>query len=104
MAPANLTIPMVKGAKTADTIGVFFGKAAIHFQEAAWSQGAARCTLFSVDMDAVWSLRWTLPKFAFQRGRIVDFHAVSARDNAVLTTFRIAVNEACAAEMQQHFA
>jgi hypothetical protein len=88
--PVNLKISVpVKGPKEADTIGSFFGSKNVNFSRS--TVGKFDIALLSLDLYSVWSLKMLLPSVAFKAGRMVDFHVVSWRDNAVLLSYRAAM-------------
>lgn len=86
VTPVNLVINVpVKGPKDADTIGTFFGSN-VTFERA--TKDGYDISMLGVDLYSVWSLRMLLPSVAFKPGRMVDFHLVSYRDNAVFASYR----------------
>jgi len=92
VTPVNLKLNVpVKGPKEADTIGSFFGAKNTHFSRPVTVEKNHDVAMISIDLYSVWSLKMLLPSVAFKVGRMVDFHLVSYRDNAVLASFRAAM-------------
>jgi hypothetical protein len=99
--PINLALSVpVKGPKDADTIGAFFGAKNTHYSRP--TNGDCKCdiAMISIDLYSVWSLKMLLPSVAFKAGRMVDFHLVSYRDNAVLASYRAAMTPAVIQEIK----
>mmetsp|Transcript_116126 Transcript_116126/g.182698 ORF Transcript_116126/g.182698 Transcript_116126/m.182698 type:complete len:329 (+) Transcript_116126:39-1025(+) len=100
--PINLALNVpVKGPKDADTIGTFFGAKNTHYSRP--TNGACKydIAMISIDLYSVWSLKMLLPSVAFKAGRMVDFHLVSYRDNAVLASFRAAMTPQVIQQIKQ---
>lgn len=92
--PVNLKVSLpVKGPKNADTIGTFFGTKTSHYSRCRPGDSSCKydVAMITIDLYSVWSLKMLLPSVAFKVGRMVDFHLVSYRDNAVLATYRAAM-------------
>jgi len=90
--PVNVALPISpKGAKTADTVGTFFGKKNVTYTRRRVA--GIDCATLAIDVYSVFSLRMLLPALAFKEGRIVDYHLVSYRGNASLTSFRMESTE-----------
>jgi hypothetical protein len=100
VTPINLQVSVpAKGPKSADTIKSFFGSGNVSFHREGNSQFDV--AMLSIDLYSVWSLKMLLPAVAFKSGRMVDFHLVSYRDNAVLASYRAAMTPSVIQKIHQ---
>eukprot|EP00929_Paragymnodinium_shiwhaense_P065425 TRINITY_DN32797_c0_g1_i1.p1 TRINITY_DN32797_c0_g1~~TRINITY_DN32797_c0_g1_i1.p1 ORF type:complete len:395 (-),score=87.73 TRINITY_DN32797_c0_g1_i1:140-1222(-) len=89
MNPVKVKIPFImKGPKSAETVGEFFGRSNLHSHRAKTAKGVDYVSIH-IDLHSKWILKMALQTVAFRLGNVVDLDYVDWDGQAVVAALRL---------------